>query len=535
MPLRESELSYLLEKIGANYRGRVQRAFRLEEDKLIERAIQDWEEIIADARRDGKDVSILMSRIQRLHKLWWQKGGPQQKDQEPQFSHGGGSERDREQEATRDWKNKNTATNREELYRELMDSFRVELQNRCIMQGVNLASESHDNLLKIRSLLDKILRERLREIPDWVKRKDLMDEIVNDVLGLGVVEEYLQDPSVNEVMINGTTVYYEKDGQISFSPRRFNNFEEVRKIIDRIVHPINRRVDESSPMVDARLPDGSRVNIVVPPVALDGPVITVRKFSPFPFSEESLIEKQCFSREMVEFFRLIILHRQNIMIAGKTSSGKTTLLNLLGNYIPERDRIITIEEMAELQLPQRHVVRLEARPPNIQGKGEIGIRTLFRNALHMRPDRIIVGECRGAETLDMLQAMNTGHDGSISTAHANSPMDLFTRLEAMVSMSELAVSSTTVSKQIASGLDIVIYCTRFADGQRKVGNVCEVLKSEERDQGISMREIFCYEREGSDRSGKMGGRFVATGYVPTFIEENPDLNADQKVLDLFKT
>jgi pilus assembly protein CpaF len=335
-------------------------------------------------------------------------------------------------------------------------------------------------------------------------------------------------------MINGTEIYFEREGRIYPSPRKFKDVEEVKKVIDRIVQPIGRRVDESSPMVDGRLPDGSRVNIVMPPVSLDGPVITVRKFSPVGFTGEQMVRNRSYSAAMSSFFRLMVRYRQNIIIAGKTSSGKTTLLNVLGKYIPEGERIITIEDMAELQLDLRHVIRMEARPPNLQGRGEITIRTLFRNALRMRPDRIIVGECRGAETLDMLQAMNTGHDGSMSTAHANSSRDCFIRLEAMVGMSELQMNDRTVRKQISSGLDMVVYCTRFSDGQRKVTSVCEVLHGEGEDRDLQIREIFEFQRQGQDDQGRVTGTFRPTGYIPSFIHENEELNRDPDVMALFR-
>jgi pilus assembly protein CpaF len=277
------------------------------------------------------------------------------------------------------------------------------------------------------------------------------------------------------------------------------------------------------------------VNIVVPPIALDGPVITIRKFSRSIFSAHALIENESISPQMAEFFQLIVAQRLNVMITGRTSSGKTTLLNLLSNFIPSGERIVTIEEMAELQLRQRHVVRLETRAPNVQGKGEVTVRTLFRNALHMRPDRIIVGECRGAETLDMLQAMNTGHDGSISTAHSNSPTDLFTRLEAMIGMSDLPLNSRTVRKQITSGIDMVVYCTRYPDGQRKVTSVCEVQEGTDGGEDIVLREIYRFDRHSSKEAARTVGRFSSTGFVPTFVKENPDLCEDQTVLDLFRT
>ena len=523
MPIREKALEELLEKIGARHRPKVERAISFEEDKAFEKALAEWEEIVTDMRREGKDVSVLQDHLKRLHQLWWQRGGPKGRDPLAEPSARGASSG----EKTRD-------KDEGQSFAEVKAALRTELQNRCIAEGVNFISQTEDNLLRIRSILDEVIKERLKEIPDWVKRKDLMEEIMNDVLGFGVIEEYLRDPKVNEVMINGNDVYYEREGRIFEAPLGFAGPDEVRKVIERIIHPIGRRVDESSPLVDGRLPDGSRVNIVVPPVALDGPVITIRKFSRAIFSADALVETESISGVMAEFFRLIVVHRLNVMITGRTSSGKTTLLNLISNFIPDEERIITIEEMAELQLSQRHVVRLEMRAPNVQGKGEITIRTLFRNALHMRPDRIIVGECRGAETLDMLQAMNTGHDGSISTAHSNSPRDLFARIEAMVGMSDLPLNSRTVRKQIASGIDVVIYCTRYPDGQRKVTSVCEIQAGEDGEEDIVLREIYRFDRQSTRDASRIAGQFRATGFIPTFVREHPDLCEDQEVSELFQ-
>ena len=524
MPLRARVLEELLERIGQGYRARIERAVRLEEDKALGQALREWEEILAEVRREGRDIAGLGVRqhLQRLHQLWWQMGGPQHRREDPSAHPAPPLEPGLSESRTHPG------------YEDLKHSLRAELQGRCLSQGVDLTSQSEENRIRILGILDQILKEHLKQIPESVKRKDLMDEIMNDVLGLGVVEAYLKDPTINEVMVNGKEVYYEKDGRIHLSPRGFPCEDDVRKVIERILYPIGRRVDASSPLVDGRLPDGSRVNIVLPPVALDGPVITIRKFAPSIYSARAMIAMGSLSEKMAAFFRLIVLHRLNVMISGRTSAGKTTMLNLLASFIEGGERIVTIEEMAELQLPQPHVVRLEARAPNIQGKGEITVRTLFRNALHMRPDRIIVGECRGVETLDMLQAMNTGHDGSISTAHSNSPRDLFARLEAMVGMSEASVNAQTVRRQIASGIDVVVYCTRFPDGRRKVTSVCEIMEGDDPAEAIAVKEIYRFERTGVDEKGFVRGAFVATGHVPCFVRQAADLREDPKVLDLFE-
>ncbi len=524
--MRERLAYEIAEKVGIQYRNRIRLALQHEDEGAFDRALEAWDGIIREIREQGGDPAPLVLQKERLRRNQLHapdfllrtepEGSPAREAGSPEAARA------------------DVHLRQEQAFQELKNRFRAELQSLCLTEGINLETRTDENRLQVKTLLDRVLREHLREIPEWVRRKDLLDEIVDEVLGLGVLEAYLRNPSVTEVMVNGTDVYYEQDGQIFPSPRGFNSLEEVRRIIDRITQPTNRRVDESSPMVDARLPDGSRVSIVIPPVALDGPSIAIRKFSPFVLTESSLIEKGSLTSGMVEFFRLAVLSRQNIMIAGRASSGKTTLLNILGGFIPPEERIITIEDMAELRLPQRHVIRLEARQPNIQGKGEIPIRTLFRNALHMRPDRIIVGECRGAETLDMLQAMNTGHDGSISTAHANSPLDLFARLEVMVGMSERAVPSQTVRRQIASGIDLVIYCVRFPDGQRKVTEVCEVLPGRQEGQEILVEQIYRFERTGFDKAGRIQGKFVATGYVPSFVRQRTELNQDPSVQALFQ-
>jgi|YNPBryantNP2012_1023418.scaffolds.fasta_scaffold01645_8 pilus assembly protein CpaF len=514
----------LAEKVGLQYRNRIRLALQHEDEGAYDKALDAWDEIIREIREQGGDPAPLAVQRERVRK-------------NPVRGADFASRKEPEAASAREAGFRESARidlHQEQAFQEMKNRFRAELQSLCLSEGINLETRTDENRLQVKSLLDRILREHLREIPEWVRRKDLLDEIVDDVIGLGILEGYLRNPSVTEVMVNGTEVFYEQDGQIFPSARSFNSLEEVRRIIDRIIQPVNRRIDESSPLVDARLPDGSRVNIVIPPVAVDGPTISIRKFSPLVLTEVSLIEKGSLTSTMVEFFHLAVVSRQNIMIAGRASSGKTTLLNILGSFIPPEERIITIEDMAELKLPQRHVVRLEARQPNIQGKGEIPIRTLFRNALHMRPDRIIVGECRGAETLDMLQAMNTGHDGSISTVHANSPLDMFARLEVMVGMSERSIPPQTVRKQIASGLNLVIYCVRFPEGQRKVTEVCEILPGRDESQEIRIEHIYRFERTGLDEAGRIQGRFVTTGYVPSFVRERTELSQDPAVQALFR-
>ena len=378
------------------------------------------------------------------------------------------------------------------------------------------------NDIDLRRQCDEMVREILNETEAdvlWeIDQEILIKDILDEALALGPLEDLLANTAVTEIMVNRKDqIYVEKDGKVSLSPKIFNSDISLLGIISRIVNPIGRRIDESSPMVDARLQDGSRVNAVIPPMALNGPCITIRKFSKDPFTVQNMVEFKTISRSIAKFLMLCVKNRKNIVISGGTGSGKTTTLNILSSFIPEDERIVTIEDAAELQLVQDHVVRLESRPPNIEGKGEITIRHLVKNALRMRPDRIVVGECRGGETLDMLQAMNTGHDGSLTTAHANSPVDMLSRLETMVMMSGEDLPSRAIREQIAAAVDIIVQQTRLTCGSRKVTYVSEVKGIE--DDKIILQDIFYFKQEGFDASGKTIGQFIATGWIPDFLQD----------------
>ena len=378
----------------------------------------------------------------------------------------------------------------------------------------------------VREVLDETEADVLWEIDQEILIKDILDE----ALALGPLEDLMEDAAVTEIMVNRKDqIYVEKSGKISLSPKIFNSDTSLLGIISRIVSPIGRRIDESSPMVDARLQDGSRVNAVIPPMALNGPCVTIRKFSKDPFTVDNLVEFNTISRSIAEFLKICVENRKNVVISGGTGSGKTTTLNILSSFIPEDERIVTIEDAAELQLVQDHVVRLESRPPNIEGKGEIKIRHLVKNALRMRPDRIVVGECRGGETLDMLQAMNTGHDGSLTTGHANSPVDMLSRLETMVMMSGEDLPSRAIREQIAAAVDIVVQQTRLTCGSRKVTYVSEVTGIE--DDKIILQDIFYFKQEGFDASGKTRGQFIATGWIPDFLQDllNRGIDLDMSI------
>ena len=361
------------------------------------------------------------------------------------------------------------------------------------------------------------LIEHMPEIPRHIDRAALIAAVRDEAIGLGLLEPLLADNSVTEIMVNrADEVFVERGGVLERYPLAFTSDRAVTGIIERIVAPIGRRIDESSPMVDARLKDGSRVNAVIPPLALKGPSITIRKFSKRKLGSEDLLRYGSANREMIEFLRVTVEHRKNVVISGGTGSGKTTLLNILSNFIPRSERIVTIEDAAELQLHHPNLVSLESRPANIEGKGQIAIRDLVRNSLRMRPDRIVVGECRGGEALDMLQAMNTGHDGSLTTAHANNPRDMLARLETMVLMAGLDLPVSAIREQIASAIDIVVQQTRFSCGTRKVTHICEVTGVES--GRIQLQEIFEFRQTGVDAAGKTQGYFTGCGFVPDFYD-----------------
>jgi len=361
------------------------------------------------------------------------------------------------------------------------------------------------------------LIEQMPEIPADADRAALVAAVRDEAIGLGLLEPLLADPSVTEIMVNrADEVFVERGGRLERFPLSFTSDRAVSGIIERIVAPLGRRIDESSPMVDARLKDGSRVNAVIPPLSLKGPSITIRKFSKRKLVAQDLEQFGSASPQMIEFLRVAVVHRKNVVISGGTGSGKTTLLNILSNFIPEDERIVTIEDAAELRLHHPNLVSLEARPANIEGRGLVAIRDLVRNSLRMRPDRIVVGECRGGEALDMLQAMNTGHDGSLTTAHANTPRDMLARLEVMVLMAGLDLPVSAIREQVASAIDIVVQQTRFACGTRKITHICEVTGVES--GRIQLQDVFEFRQTGVDANGKTQGYFTGCGFVPEFYE-----------------
>jgi pilus assembly protein CpaF len=366
----------------------------------------------------------------------------------------------------------------------------------------------------VKQKLIEVFNRLPKTVPDSI-RQQITRDVLNDVLGYGPIQPLLDDPDVSEVMVNGPKkVYVEKKGQLVKTGVTFENNDQVLRIIDRIILPLGRRVDADSPTVDARLPDGSRVNAIIPPVAIDGASITIRKFRRDKLSMQQLVEFGSITASMSEFLRACVISRLNIIISGGTGSGKTTLLNVLSSLIPENERIVTIEDAAELQLQQEHIVRLETKSANLEGKGQVTIRDLVRNALRMRPDRIIVGECRGGETLDMLQAMNTGHDGSLTTLHANTPRDALSRTETMVLMAGMDLPIKVIRQQVSAAIDLIVQQTRLKDGTRKVTAITEVAGME--GDTIVLTDIFRFEQTGQTPDGKVIGQLKPTGIRPLF-------------------
>jgi pilus assembly protein CpaF len=396
---------------------------------------------------------------------------------------------------------------RSRIHRKLLD--RVDL---AMME--NMAPE----LLRaeLKTLVERLLTEEDVAIND-AERISLVRDIQHEVLGLGPLETLMADSTISDILVNTyNQIYVERKGKLELTDVRFESEAHLLKIIDKIVSGVSRRVDESSPMVDARLPDGSRVNAIIPPLAVDGAILSIRRFAVTPLQMKDFIQYKSLTPEMAELLEGLVKSKVNILISGGTGTGKTTLLNVLSGYIPSNERIVTIEDAAELQLQQPHVVRLEVRPPNIEGKGEVTTRMLVRNSLRMRPDRIIVGEVRGAEVVDMLQAMNTGHEGSMATVHANTPRDALTRLENMMGMAGFNLPTKAMREQISSALTVVVHVSRLGDGKRKVTSIKEITGMES--EIITMQDIFVYEQTGVAEDGKVLGHFKATGIRPRFID-----------------
>ena len=423
-----------------------------------------------------------------------------------------------------------------ELYSDTMLQLAKRVQNR-VLELLNIGSFSASEMSnsqmrpRVESTVDQILREIRHEIPSTVKLEQFRQILLDDLIGLGPLSPLLRDATISEIMINGPeNIFVESRGLLYRTAAKFSIESHLQSIIQRIVEPLGRHVDAASPMVDARLEDGSRVNAVIPPLALDGSLVTIRKFPAHKLTDEDLIRFGTLTRPMALFLKEAVRARRNILVSGGTGSGKTTLLNILSQFIPEKERIITVEDSAELKLSHENLCRLEARPANVEGQGRVTIRDLVINTLRMRPDRIIVGECRGAEALDMLQAMNTGHDGSMTTCHANNPRDALSRLENMVMMAGFELPSSAIREQIASAIHLIVQQTRLPDGSRKIVKISEVTGRE--GSTILLQDIFTFEQEGFDEKFHVIGHHSATGNIPKFIDElrqAGDLELDMSV------
>ena len=395
----------------------------------------------------------------------------------------------------------------------------AELLQRLDLKRLTATNVGEDDLRKrAKDIVAQIVADVQAKLPPGITPADLSKEVYNEAVGLGPLEDLLSEASVTEIMVNGPNrIYVEKAGKLYATRQSFVDDASVLAIIERIVSPIGRRIDESQPYVDARLPDGSRVNAIIAPLSLIGPCITIRKFSKVPFKASDLIQMGAVTQGTIDFLSACVKARKNIIVSGGTGTGKTTFLNLLSSFLPDDERIVTIEDAAELRLGQDHVIRLEARPPNIEGRGAIAIRDLVRNALRMRPDRIVVGECRSGEALDMLQAMNTGHEGSLTPVHANSPRDVISRLETMVLMAGMDLPVRAIREQIGAAIHLIVHLSRFQDGTRKVSRITEICGLE--GDKITMQDLFEYKQTGFDDAGKVLGRLLPCGAVPTFMDE----------------
>lgn len=412
------------------------------------------------------------------------------------------------------------------LKKKLMDR----LVNEVVTEDIENGTADPELEKKITGLMEKILAEDEIELTRSEKQK-LTSEIIDEMIGFGPINCLINDPDISEIMVNGPKqIYVEKNGKLVLSDVTFRDDDHVMRIIDKIVSALGRRIDESSPMVDARLANGSRVNAVIPPLAIDGPSITIRKFSEHPFTIMDLVNFKTLDANMARLLKACVEARLNIIVSGGTGSGKTSTLNVLSSFIPPDERIITVEDAAELQLEQDHVLRLETRPANIEGKGAITIRDLVRNSLRMRPDRIVVGEVRGGEALDMLQAMNTGHDGSLTTGHANTPRDMLARLETMVLMSGMNLPVKAIREQISSAIDLIVQQSRFKDGSRRITHITEVVGME--GDIITLQDIFIFKQHGTDSKGKITGETEYTGVKPKFWDkfEAEGINVSNDIL-----
>lgn len=398
---------------------------------------------------------------------------------------------------------------------ELLEHYKTRLLSETNLEQL-IAAEETERRMSIERLINQFMLEE-KVVISKTDKETLLTRLIDESVGFGPIEQLLKDPSITEILVNGSKeIFVERHGRLEPSPIKFKDEEHVRHIVDRVIAPLGRRIDESSPMVDARLPDGSRVNAVIPPISLNGTLLSIRKFRKEPFEMEDLLALGSLNPKMAEFIKGIVEAKLNVLISGGTGSGKTTLLNAVAKSIPPSERVITIEDSAELRLNRGSVVGMEARPPNVEGRGEVSIRQLVKNALRMRPDRIIVGEVRGAEAFDMLQAMNTGHEGSLTTVHSNSPVDAVNRVEGMVVMAGMDLPTEIIREYIVGALDFIVQADRLGDGKRKIVNISEIYVDDEK--GVQIRDVFVFKRTGTGPNGEVVGYFTATGYIPKCMQ-----------------
>lgn len=414
---------------------------------------------------------------------------------------------------------------------ELLEHYKARLLAETNLEQL-IAAEEMERRISIERLINQFMLEE-KVVISKTDKETLLTRLIDESVGFGPIEQLLKDPTITEILVNGPKeIFVERNGRLEPSHIKFKDEEHVRHIVDRVIAPLGRRIDESSPMVDARLPDGSRVNAVIPPISLNGTLLSIRKFRKEPFEMDELMNMGSLNSDMAEFIKGIVEAKLNVLISGGTGSGKTTLLNAVAKSIPSSERVITIEDSAELRLNRSSVVGMEARPPNVEGRGEVSIRQLVKNALRMRPDRIIVGEVRGSEAFDMLQAMNTGHEGSLTTVHSNSPLDAVNRVEGMVVMAGMDLPTEIIREYIVGALDFIVQADRLGDGKRKIVNISEIFVDDQK--GVQIRDVFVFKRTGTGRNGEVIGHFTATGYVPKCLDHLKmfGVNLDETIFKL---
>ncbi|MEW6443282.1 MAG: ATPase, T2SS/T4P/T4SS family [bacterium] len=508
MPSRSKLLEELSERIGQRHRAQIQRALHLEEDRQLEGALREWEDLYAELRKQGKDISPIQDHIQRVHTLLWQRKGSQKRD-EPSP---GPSQQERGTERFADFKK----------------MFQAEVEERCAAHGAGPCVGGEEARSRVRNVLDQVVKENLRSLPDWISRRELIESIVSDMCGLGVLEEPMSDPAVRTILVNGVEVFCERDGRM----RRLEHLSptplEAKKLAERVVSMLVRKPGNDGCLVEGKLGGGSWVEVVLPPVALDGPLIAIRKPPPSTPALSAWAGEGPFSTKVESFLRLLATQRRNVVIAGERGSGKTALLDLLCRRVPQDERIVAIEDVAELNLDEHHAARMEARGA---GSGREDLSSLVQKGLRMWPHRLVLGDCRGAEVARLIEAAISGFAGILVTITATSVGEALTRLETMAALDLGASRPDVVRRLIARAWDVLIFCTRFPGGLHRITQVCELV-ADERDSRADARSIFAYERVIGAEDGRLG-TFRTTGYVPGFVSQDPGMCGSGEILGLF--